>query len=1261
MGWGGLRAAFPREDGSSAKGWEREAAELKELLSPEEYRAAESSTRNAHYTSPEVVDAIWSIARRLGFKGGRVLEPSVGAGNFLGLMPAQLRPAAQVTGVELDRVTGGIARHLYPAANIQAPLGFQDLTVPDGHFDLAIGNPPFGSEKLYDAERRHLNRYSIHNYFFAKSIDALRPGGVLAMVVTNYFLDAKEDAARRYIAGRADLVGAIRLPNNAFLANAGTEVTTDIVVFRKRLPSEEDLMSGSLPWVDAGTFRDRDGNEVALNGYFRANPDMMLGEFGAFGTMYRGGEAALVAREGDNLPALLAAAIEKLPEGVMTPAATVAPETVAVPDNVGDAPVGSVFLSPDGTVHRRTPDLLGEPQAESVSFPSDKARERVAGMIRVRDAFARLRRAQIDESATDKKLANLRKLLNERYDAFVKANGPINADANRRLFRDDPTWPQISALEQDFDKGVSSAVAKTTGEKVRPSSARKAPIFEKRTQQPYRAPTSAKSAKDALALTLADLGRVDLEAMARLYGKAEAAIVEELGALLYQTPSGAWETADQYLSGNVKAKLAEARRAAEADPAFRRNVAALQDVIPADIEPVDIDVKPGAPWLPANHVAAFVDHITEGSGTKAVYSRVNAKWMVEAPRSSAAAEVQWATNRVTVAAVLDAVLNAQSLTVRDRMSDGTYVVNAAATDAANEKAARVRAEWQRWIWQDDARRDHLARLYNDTFNTDVQRAYDGSHLTLPGKVGDDVIALRPHQLSFVWRTLQSGTALADHTVGAGKTFALIASVMEKRRTGQARKPVLAVPNHLVGQWAADFVKLYPGARVLAATKRDFEAENRKRLFARIATGDWDAVIVAHSSFGRIGVSSEFEQRFIQEQIDDLEQSMKELREATGEKSRNVAQLAKWRESLQTKLKKLLDAGAKDDGLTFDELGIDALYVDEAHEFKNLAFATSMTRVAGLGNPAGSQKAADLYMKVQSVLERTGGRNVVFATGTPLSNTMAEMYTLQRYLDNDALKAMGLAHFDAWARVFGEVVTDWELSPSGQYKLNSRFSKFVNMPELMQRYLAFADVITNDDIKAQLAAIGKTLPLPRVKGGKPQNIVVPRSRDQAAYIGAGETGPDGVLRFPEGSLVYRAEHLPKRAEKGADNMLKVMSDARKAALDMRLIDPSYADMPDSKVHIAADQMKRVYDRWAEKRGTQLVFIDLSTPKKARAKEAARIRELMQRADKGDDAAQQALDAMSPDEFMALDGDFSVYDDLRQKLIDRGVPAAEIASM
>ncbi len=1256
VGWGGLRAAFPREDGSTAKGWEKEAAELKELLTEAEYKAAEASTRNAHYTSPEVVSAIWNIAKRLGFKGGQVLEPSVGAGNFLGLMPGEVRRGANVTGVELDHITGGIAKHLYPKANIQAPLGFQDLTVPDGWFDLAIGNPPFGSERLYDAERRNLNKFSIHNFFFAKSVDALKPDGVLAMVVTNYFLDASDTRARAYIADRADLVGAIRLPNNAFLKNAGTEVTTDIIVLKKRA---DGAPAPDRSWVDVGTHTDREGRSVPLNSYFVANPDMMLGDFGAYGTMYRGDEAALVGRDGEDLVGALDAAIRKLPQDIMAEPGVVATETVTVPETAGDAMVGSLFAAPDGSIHVRQPDHLGKPQATAVDFPNDKARERVAGMVRIRDAFARLRRAQIDESATDAAIEALRGDLNAAYDSFVKANGPINAEANRRLFRDDPTWPQISALEEGFDKGVSATVAKNTGEKARPPSAQKAPIFTRRTQQPYQRPTRATSAKDALAQVLADRGRVDLADMARLYGKPEADIVAELGALLYRTPDGAYETADAYLSGNVKKKLAEAERAAADNSEFRRNVAALRDVIPADIEAVDIDVKPGAPWVPANHIEAFVDHIAERAGARAFWSRANAKWQVEGPHASDSADAQWGTNRVTVRAVLDAALNGQTITVRDKLSDGSSVVNHAATDAANDKIERVKAEWKRWLWEDDARREELARLYNDTFNTDVLRRFDGSHLTFPGKVGDDIRAPRPHQKNFVWRGLQTGTILADHTVGAGKTDAAIMLVMEKRRTGQAKKPMVVVPNHLVGQWAADFIKLYPGAKLLAATKKDFEAENRKKLFARIATGDWDAVIVAHSSFGRMGVSPEYEARFIEDQIADLESSMKELREATGEKSRNVSQLAKWRESLQSKLKRLLDAGAKDEGLTFDELGVDMLVVDEAHEFKNLGFATSMQRVGSLGNPQGSQKAADLYMKIQNVLERTGGNNIAFLTGTPLSNTMAEMYTVQRYLDGEALKNLGVSHFDAWARVFGEVVTDWELSPSGQYKLNSRFAKFVNMPELMQRYLSFADVITNDDIKAMLAAQGKRFPLPKVKGGKPQNIVVERSDDQAEFIGTGTTDENGNLQFPKGSLVWRAENLPKKPGKGDDNMLKVMSDARKAALDMRLIDPAYGDTPGSKVHIAADNIKRIYDGWNAQKGTQLVFIDLSTPKKAKAREEARLRDLLRRADEGDEAAQEQVDKMSPDEFMALDSQFSVYDDLKQKLVDRGIPEGEIA--
>ncbi|WP_331373778.1 PLxRFG domain-containing protein [Sinorhizobium chiapasense] len=1257
VGWGGLRNAFYREGGEVAKGWEREAAELKQLLDSTEYASAESSTRNAHYTAQQVVSAVWDIARRLGFKGGQVLEPSVGAGNFLGLMPGELREGAAITGVELDHITGGIAKNLYPGANVQAPMGFEKLTVPNDYFDLAIGNPPFGSEKLYDKQRRHLNKFSIHNFFFAKSVEALRPGGVLAMVVTNRFLDGTNAAAREHIAKTADLVGAIRLPNNAFLKNAGTEVTTDIVILRKRLEGDKPETS----WTKVGEWKGKDGKAVPLNQYFLDKPEMMLGDFGAYGTMYGPDEPALVAREGENLPKALEKAIRALPQNVMAePGAAVVPETVNVPETVADVQVGTAFLAPDGEVHLRMPDHLGQPVSQVLEYPSEAAKARVQGMIRVRDAFAKLRRAQIDEKASDAQIENLRKRLNTLYDGFVAKQGPINSDANKRLFRDDPTWPQISALEQGFDKGVSSTVAKKTGEAARAPSAQKAAIFTKRTQQPYSRVTSVGSAKDALAASLNDFGRINLDAMSFLYGKPAEAIVEELGPLVYKTPSGAYETAAAYLSGNVKQKLAEAERAAEQDPDFRRNIAALRDVQPADIEAVDIDVKPGAPWVPAKHVEDFVMHITEsGDRGKAYYSRANAKWAIDVPRASPAASTLYGTDRASVDAVLHAVLNGQSITIYDRYSDGKTEVNQPATEAANEKAARVKAEWDKWLWQDDARREELVRLYNDTFNTDVLRKFDGSHLTLPGKVGDDIIELRPHQKSFIWRRLQGGTALADHTVGAGKTFAAIASIMEKRRIGQARKPMVVVPNHLVGQWATDFVKLYPGAKVLAATKRDFEKENRKRLFARIATGDWDAVIVAHSSFGRIGMNPEYEARFIQEQMDDLEASIAELRRETGQKSRNVAQLTKWRDNLKAKMEKLLDAGKKDDGLTFDELGIDDITVDEAHEFKNLAYSTSMQRVAGLGNAAGSQRAADLYMKTQFVLEKTGGNNVAFLTGTPLSNTMAEMYTMQRYLDRKSLTDLGIAHFDAWAKVFGEVVTDWELSPSGQYKLNSRFAKFVNVPELMQRYLSFADVITNDDIKAQMKALGRTMPLPKVKGGKPTIVVVERSPDQAKYIGEGRADDAGNLIYPQGSIVWRAENLPKKAEKGADNMLKVMSDARKAALDMRLVDSGYGDYRRSKVHRAADEMVRIYRKWTDKRGTQLVFIDLSTPKKAMAAEQARLRDLIAKAEDGDEAAQEALDKMSPDDFLALQSPFSVYDDLRQKLIDRGIPESEIA--
>lgn len=1247
VGWGGIPQVFYKEDGSVTKGWERQAAELKELLTDEEYANARRSTQDAHYTSTEIVTAMWSAVQGMGFAGGRVLEPSVGVGNFFGLLPDGLATGVQLAGVELDTLTATIAKKLYPKAKIQN-AGFQDFTSPDGRYDVIIGNPPFGQQKLYDSKRKHLSNFSIHNYFFAKSVDLLRPNGVLAMVVSSRLMDSMGDKARQYIADRTELLGAVRLPNNAFLKNAGTEVTTDVIFLRRLEPGQK---AEGASWMDVKYIKDAKGVEVPLNEYFVANPDNMLGEFGAFGSMYRPDEPALVAREGQDTAKLLNDFVAKLPKDIMGEAAVQDADTGIAMD-VGSAKVGSMFLDGD-TVMIRNEDSMGEANASPVEFQNKRAGERAKGMIQVRDAAAMLRKAQLADDVKPAALKALRKKLNEAYDAFVKQQGYINQDANKRVFRDDPSWPQIAALEDNFDKGISAAVARRTGETARKPSADKAAIFTKRTQSPYKPPTSAATAKDALIASLSERGRVDMAYMAKLYGKPESALVSELEGLVFKSPTGGYQAADEYLSGNVKQKLAVAEAAAKEDSQYRKNVQALKEVQPADIEAVDIEVKPGAHWVPANHMADFLQHLTGNKGT-AVYNSVTSSWSFSG-RAEKAEAAQWGTDRYSVDSLLQAVANQKAIVVRDKMNDGSTVINQSATDAAIAKGEAIKAEFKRWVWQDESRRDELSKLYNDTFNTDVRREYDGSHLTLPGKVSDDIIKMRPHQLNGIWRAVQGNPMLADHVVGAGKTFTLVGAAMEMRRMGLARKPMFVVPNHLVGQWAEDFVKLYPNARILAAGKKDFEKSNRKRLFARIATGDWDAVIVAHSSFGRVESDPEYQERFIKEQIDEIDTAITAMRSAEGRDARSIKQAEKQKESLSEKLKKLLDAGAKDDNLTFGELGVDALFVDEAHEFKNLGFATGMTRIAGLGNPSGSQKAADLYMKVQYILEQTGGRNVVFATGTPISNTMAEMYTMQRYLDTATLKAQGLFHFDAWANMFGEVVTDWELSPAGKYKMNSRFAKFVNMPELMQRYLSFADVIDRDDINRQLSAQGKRLPVPKVAGGKPQNVIVERSDAQADYIGV----EDANGQYPKGTLIHRSENLPKRPEKGADNMLKIMSDARKAALDMRLVDGSYGDYAGSKVNEAADSIKENYDKWQADSGTQLVFIDLSTPKGAKAKEAQRIRDIVEKAEQGDQQAQDQLDKLSPDELLALDGDFSVYDDLRAKLIKRGIPEAEIA--
>lgn len=1265
VGWGGMPQAFYRPDGSVAKGWEKEAAQLKDLLTDAEYEAARRSTQDAHYTSVEIINAMWAAVARMGFRRGKVLEPSIGVGHFAGLMPSALK--GQITGVELDTITAQIARHLYPKHNILPAGGFQDFRASDETYDLAIGNPPFGNQKLYDPKRRSLNKFSIHNFFFAKSLNLLKPNGVLAMVVSNYLLDSSNTAAREYLAERAEFLGAVRLPNNAFSKNANTEVTTDIIFLRKL----QDGETADRSWVDTAPIDDPAGGEAMhINRYFVDNPDMMLGTMQRAGTMYRPDSPALIANEGQLTAVELMERLMRLPENIMDkPGKVIEPETVQAVEGVADVRVGSMFVA-DGEVRIRLEDLENRPQSKVVEFtrkskgemvPDKRGRERVLGMIGVRDALAKLRREQLSDSADEATLDQLRAELNRVYDAFVAKQGPINHATNKRLFRDDPTYPQIAALEEGYDKGVSPTVAKNTGEAARAPSAQKAAIFRTRTQQPYREVTKVSNAKDALVASQMAFGRVDMDYMESLYGKEREAIMEELRGLVFDDPDSGPVVKDEYLSGNVKAKLARAMDLAAKDVRYRENVEALEAVQPADIEAIDIKVKPGASWLPADTVSEFVNYLLEGQGYRAVYNPVVARWSISGDGrkgTSAAAQTQYGTERRSAYQILEAVLNDKALRIYTQVTRDQRVFDQQATDEANAKADLIKRAFEGWIWDNEERRNTLARTYNDTFNTHVLREFDGAHLTFQGKVADDIIRLRPHQANAVWRILQNGTTLLDHVVGAGKTFTVIAAAMEMKRMGLATKPVVVVPNHLVDQWAKDFLTLYPGANILAATKKDFEKANRRKLFGRIATGDWDAVIVAHSSFGKLEIDPDFEAEFIREQVREIEKAIAALKKEEG-KRYSTKDAEKVKDRLNARLQKLADTGGKDDTMYFSELGIDALFVDEAHEFKNLAYITSMTRVAGLGNTGGSQKAMDMYLKTRFILSKTGGRNLVFATGTPISNTMAEMFTVQRYLGEDTLKAKGLTHFDAWAKQYGEVVTDWELSPSGTYKMNSRFAKFVNIPELMQDYLSFGDVINRDDINRQLKAQGKKLPVPKIKGGKPQNIVVERSDAQAGYIGENiSTDPDKE-EYAKGTLVYRAEHLPKKAEKGEDNMLKIMSDARKAALDMRLIDPSYGEYEGSKVNVAADRMLDLYKQWDHERGAQLVFIDLSTPKKAAAKARREMQDLIRLADEGDEKAQEKLDKMSPDEFLALESEFSVYDDLKAKLIERGIPEHEIA--
>lgn len=1274
VGWGGLKAAFRRGDGSTVNGWAKEVEQLEAVLTPDELDAALNSTIAAHYTEPKIVKAMWKAVEKLGFNGGRVLEPSIGSGIFLGMLPASLRKSTAFYGTELDTITGGLAQQLYPTAAIKV-MGFQDYSLQDGFFKVAIGNPPFANIKITDLDRKHLSGLSLHNYFFAKSLDALEDNGVLAMVVTSRLLDGADPKTRNYLFDNAELLMAVRLPNNAFKENANTDVTTDIIFLRKRTKNEREKGSDvgimdDFDYRSVGTFTDKNGTAVPLNNYFIKNPDHMLGEFGNFGTMYARGEngieTALIAPKGQNTLELLNKVLDKLPTGVITKhnkSDTLIVESMV--KNIPEVKVGSMFEQ-DGNIYERTPDSMGDRQAVAVELPSQKAVDRVTGLIGLRSILSDVRQMQLSSNTDETVLEQRRAELNKAYDQFVKEHGHINNDANKRLFKEDPSWSQLSALEDNYDKGISPAVSKNTGEPVKKPSAKKAAILERRTQYPFAEVTQVSSAKDGMIETLNSVGRLDLARISQLYGKDEQAVIKELGDLIYQDPVQGWVTADNYLSGNVKAKLAQAKEAmAQYGSEYERNIKALEQVQPQDIEAVDIEVRPGAHWIPANHITDFLKDVLGATGLQGVptYSKFDNDWTLPKFSESAEASTQFGTSRKSVRDIVTAAMNGKQVTVYDQIDRDTKVVNQEATNDANQKVEAVKRAWNDWIWMDDNRRDELAGLYNDIFNTDINQTYDGSHLKLLGKVDDNVIELRPTQKNAIWRITQNPTTLLDHVVGAGKTFTMVAAAMELRRMGLASKPMIVVPNHLVGQWGKEFIQLYPNANILVATKKDFEAANRKRLVARIANGDWDAVIVAHSSFGKIAVSPEFEAEFIKQQIQEITTAIEDAKKDAG-KSSNARDLANRRLKLEEKYKKLTASENRDtDNLYWDELGVDALMLDEAHEFKNLAYTTSsMNRVAGLGNQSGSQKAMDLFMKIQQLKQNPSSR-IVFATGTPISNSMAEMYTMQRYLDMDRMKNQGIAGFDAWAKTFGEVVNDWELSASGKYQMKSRFAKFVNMPELMQSYLGFADVINRDDINDALKAQGKKLPVPKIKGGAPQNTVVERSDAQADFIGVPRI-ENGREIYGEHTLIYRAEHLPKGQDakkKGADNMLKIIGEARKAALDMRILDPNAPDFAGSKVNKAVENIMRIWRDTAADKGTQLVFCDLSTPKGSNNKEQAKLNELVRLADEGNEDAIAQLEKYSPDELDAIMNvnNFSVYDDMKQKLIAQGIPENEIA--
>ena len=1179
VGWGGLADAFdPGKDN-----WAKEYAELKGLLSEDEYAAARSSTLNAHYTSPVVIRSIYDAVEKMGFRPGNILEPSMGVGNFFGMLPDTMQ-GSRLYGVELDSITGRIAKKLYPQADITV-AGFETTDRRD-FYDLAVGNVPFGQYKVNDKAYNKLG-FSIHNYFFAKAIDQIRPGGVVAFVTSRYTLDSKDSSARKHMAERADLLGAIRLPNNAFRANAGTDVVSDIIFLQKR----DRPIDHEPDWVQLG--KTEDG--FAINQYFVDHPEMVLGELTMESTQYGKEECTVRPIEGAVLADQLAEAVQHI-EGQYTAAEVDTPDIAEEEATRRTLPADPdvknfSYTVVDGEVFYRENSVMTQVEL------SDTAKGRVTGMVELRQIVNDLIQQQL-EDYPDADIKATQDRLNIAYDAFTAKYGLLNDRRNGRLFEQDSSYYLLCSLENLDEQGQLKS---------------KAAMFTKRTIRPERTVTSVDTPSEALAVSIGEHGKVDLPYMAELLGTPGEyeRITTELSGVIFKDPAAdptdpeaGWQMADEYLSGDVRAKLRMAQFAAETNPEFVVNVDALTKAQPRELEASEIDVRLGATWLNPDIIQKFMTETFQipyylRHAVKVRYSPYTAEWRVEGKTATGRGDIisseTYGTSRANAYKILEETLNLKDVRIYDTIEDADgkpkRVLNKRETMLAQQKQQVIKDAFANWVWQDPQRRIALVKQYNELFNSTRPREYDGSHIHFVGM--NPEITLREHQRNAIAHVLYGGNTLLAHEVGAGKTYEMAASAMEAKRLGLCQKSLFVVPNHLTEQWASEFLNLYPNAKLLVARRKDFETANRKKFCARIATGDYDAVIIGHSQFERIPLSFERQERIIQEQIYETLAAINELKVHAGENF-SIKQMEKTRKTLETKLEKLRSDERKDDVITFEQLGVDRLFVDESHAFKNLFLTTKMRNVAGLSTSE-AQKSSDMFGKCRYLDEITGGRGVVFATGTPVSNSMTELYTVMRYLQYSTLQQKKLTHFDCWASTFGETTTAIELAPEGTgYRARTRFAKFFNLPELMSMFKEVADIKTSDQLH---------LPVPEAKF---ETVVAKPSDIQKKMV---QELSKRAARIHSGTV-----------DASEDNMLCVTNDGRKIGLDVRLMNPMLPDDPNSKLNVCVQNVLKIWEEGKDQKLTQLLFCDLSTPKN--------------------------------------DGNFNVYDDIRKKLIAAGVPENEI---